>query len=85
MPHNGAVMLTVPFLYPMHFGHLPWWQQLLVLLLAFGPFLILGVVVYVVRQKDIAAEEAEQAQGAGQAGVAGQAGRETGGDQPGVA
>jgi hypothetical protein len=73
-------MLTVPILYPMHFGHLPWWQQLLVLLLAFGPFLILGVVVHVVRQQDIAAEEAEREAGGGQAG-----GGQAGGGRPGVA
>jgi len=70
MPQNGAVMLTDPYLYPMHFGHLPWWQQLLVLLLAFGPFLILGVVVYVVRQQDIAAEEAERGAGGDHPGAA---------------
>ena len=29
------------------------------MLVAFGPFLILGVVVYVVRRQDLAEEEAE--------------------------
>ncbi len=60
--------MTDPFLAfsltPLHFGHLPWWQQLLVMLVAFGPFLILGVVVYVVRRQDLAAEqEAEASEG----------------------
>ena len=65
MQQNGAVMTTAPFVYPLHFGHLPWWQQLLVVLIAFGPFLILGVVVYVVRQQDIAEEEREQRENQG--------------------
>ncbi len=32
-------------------------EQLLILLLAFGPFLVLGVVVYVVRRRDIEEED----------------------------
>lgn len=52
--------MTTPFLSPLHFGHLPWWQQLLVLLIAFGPFLILGVVVAVVRRQDLAAERGDR-------------------------
>ena len=43
-----------------HLGELHAYEQLLVLLLAFGPFLVLAVVVYVVRRRDIAAETAEK-------------------------
>lgn len=49
-----------PYVYPLHFGHLTWWQQLLVIVIAFGPFLILGAVVFVVRRQDLAAEEHER-------------------------
>jgi hypothetical protein len=56
MHENGPAMST-PFLLPLHFGHLPLWQQLLVVLIAFGPFLILGAVVLVLRRQDLAAEQ----------------------------
>jgi hypothetical protein len=49
--------MSTSFLLPLHFGHLPLWQQLLVVLIAFGPFLILGAVVLVVRRQDLAAEQ----------------------------
>lgn len=58
MDHNGPTM-TSPHVLPLHFGHLPLWQQALVMLVAFGPFLILGVVVFVVRRQDLAEEDAE--------------------------
>ena len=35
-------------------------QKLLVLVVAFGPFVVLGVVVAVLRRRDVAADEAEQ-------------------------
>lgn len=60
MKENGAVMMTAPFLVLQHLGQLHAWEQVLVLLLAFGPFLLLGVVVLVVRRRDIA-EEAREA------------------------
>lgn len=60
MNENGAVMMTAPFLVLQHLGQLHAWEQVLVLLLAFGPFLLLGVVVLVVRRRDIA-EEAREA------------------------
>ncbi|WP_109505813.1 hypothetical protein [Nocardioides speluncae] len=42
---------------PLHMGQLHPYEQALVLILAFGPFLILGVVVFVVRRRDLAEEE----------------------------
>ena len=44
---------------PLHLGALHPVEQLLVALLAFGPFVVLFVVVYVVRRGDVAAETAE--------------------------
>ena len=44
---------------PLHMGELHAWEQVLVLLLAFGPFILLGVVVFVVRRRDIAEEQAK--------------------------
>ena len=51
-------MIAEPFLVAEHLGHLQPWQQVLVALLAFGPFILLGIVVVVVRRQDIAEEEA---------------------------
>jgi hypothetical protein len=48
-----------------HLGHLRPWQQMFVALLAFGPFILLGAVVMVVRRRDIAEEEREEAEGLG--------------------
>jgi hypothetical protein len=42
---------------PMHLGALHPFEQLLVALIAFGPFVVLFVVVYVVRRRDVAAED----------------------------
>jgi hypothetical protein len=63
MHENGAVMmpapfLVAPFLVAQHLGQLHAWEQVLVLLLAFGPFILLGIVVVVVRRRDIAEEHA---------------------------
>ena len=58
MHENGAVMLTAPFLISQHMGQLHAWEQVFVLLLAFGPFILLGIVVVVVRRRDIAEEHA---------------------------
>ena len=41
----------------LHLGALHPVERLLVLLVAFGPFVVLAVVVYVVRRRDIAEEE----------------------------
>ncbi len=43
---------------PLHLGALHPVEQLLVGLVAFGPFVVLFVVVYVVRRRDIAQDEA---------------------------
>ncbi len=44
---------------PLHLGNLHPVERFLVLLVAFGPFVVLGIVVYVVRKRDLAAEEGE--------------------------
>ena len=46
---------------PAHMGDLHAYEQLLVWLLAFGPFVVLFVVVYVVRRRDLADDEGESA------------------------
>ncbi len=43
---------------PLHLGGLHPYEQLLVALLAFGPFVVLGVVLRVLRRRDLAAEAA---------------------------
>jgi len=40
-----------------HMGALHGYEQVLVYLLAFGPFVVLGIVVYVVRGRDVAEED----------------------------
>jgi Na+-translocating ferredoxin:NAD+ oxidoreductase RnfE subunit len=42
---------------PLHFGALHAYEQVLVLLLAFGPFVVLGVVVAVQRRRAISEED----------------------------
>ena len=42
----------------LHLGGLHPYEQALVLLLAFGPFLVLGVVVFLVRRRDLTDGEA---------------------------
>ena len=44
---------------PLHMGALHPYETLLVALVAVGPFVVLFVVVYVVRRRDIAQEAAE--------------------------
>jgi cytochrome c-type biogenesis protein CcmH/NrfF len=51
---------------PQHLGALHPWEQALTIVLAFGPFLLLGVVIVIQRRKD-AREEAEEAERSGQA------------------
>lgn len=48
------------FVAPLHMGALHPVEQLLVLSVAFGPFLVLFVVVYVARRRAIAEEGQEQ-------------------------
>jgi hypothetical protein len=42
---------------PLHLGGLHPFEQVLVYALAFGPFAVLAVVVYVVRKRDLVDEE----------------------------
>ena len=44
----------------LHMGKLHPIEKFLVGAIAFGPFVILAIVVYVVRKRDIAEEEAER-------------------------
>jgi hypothetical protein len=48
---------------PLHLGALHPVEQLLVALVALGPFVVLFVVVYVVRRRDLAEEERDGSQG----------------------
>jgi hypothetical protein len=42
---------------PLHLGELHAYEHLLVWLIAFGPFLVLGAVVVYIRRRDMAAED----------------------------
>lgn len=53
-----ALTLVQPWLTAYHMGNLHPFEQALVLLLAFGPFLVLFGVVFVVRRRDVADDEA---------------------------
>lgn len=48
-------MLTPPFL-PLHLGALHAYETVLLAILAFGPFVVLAVVVLILRRRDIASE-----------------------------
>jgi len=52
------MMTGVPELVPLHLGGLHPFEQVLVMGLAFGPFVVRAVVVFVVRRRDLADEEA---------------------------
>lgn len=43
----------------LHLGGLHPLEQVLVYVLAFGPFIVLGIVVYFVRRRDLADEDDE--------------------------
>ncbi|WP_162529637.1 hypothetical protein [Nocardioides caldifontis] len=47
---------------PLHLGELHAYEQALVMVIALGPFAVLGIAVYVVRKRDLAAEQAEQSE-----------------------
>ncbi|HET6627770.1 MAG TPA: hypothetical protein VFG63_15370 [Nocardioidaceae bacterium] len=49
-------MTGLPFV-PLHLGALHAYETVLLLVLAFGPFVVLVIVVLVLRRRDIAAEE----------------------------
>lgn len=46
-----------PDVLAQHLGGLHPVEQALVYLVAFGPFIVLGIVVYVVRKRDLAEED----------------------------
>jgi hypothetical protein len=46
----------------LHLGALHPYEQLLVLVIAFGPFGVLGIVVYVARRRAISEEAADEPQ-----------------------
>jgi hypothetical protein len=63
-----------PEIVALHLGALHPYEKVLTLLLAFGPFVVLGVLVAVRRKKDLAEERAEElAQERAQAEVSGSA------------
>jgi hypothetical protein len=45
---------------PLHFGELHAFEQVLVLVIALGPFIVLGIAVHVVRKRDLAAEHRQE-------------------------
>ena len=53
-------MVSVPQVVA-HLGELHAYEQWLVLLIAFGPFVVLGAVVVVMRRRDVAAELDQEA------------------------
>lgn len=58
--------MTIQFvahLLAQHMGQLHAYEQYLVLAVAFGPFVVLGIVVFWVKRRDLA-EETEEAAGA---------------------
>jgi len=59
--HSLLVLLPLRVL-PLHLGTLHAHERLLVLLIAFGPFVVLAAVVLLVRRRDLAAERAETAE-----------------------
>jgi len=52
-----VIPCTIPSLIPLHLGALHPFEQALVFGLAFGPFVVLALVIYLVRRRDLAAEE----------------------------
>ena len=53
----------LPEIVALHLGALHGYEKALTLLLAFGPFVVLGIVVAVRRRHDLAQERAEEARG----------------------
>jgi hypothetical protein len=45
---------------PLHLGALHAYETVLLGVVAFGPFVVLAIVVHVLRKRDLAAEEAER-------------------------
>jgi len=57
MSELSEVLLPVAW----HLGALHGYEKLLVLVVAFGPFVVLSLVVRYARKRDLAAEDAERA------------------------
>jgi hypothetical protein len=53
---------VLPVLLPLHLGGLHPYEQWLVLAIAFGPFVVLGVVVWFRRRQDLAEERRRSGQ-----------------------
>lgn len=49
-----TIPTTIPTTIPLHMGALHPFEQALTLLLAFGPFVLLGIVVWLRRREDAA-------------------------------
>ena len=49
--------MSPPTVLPLHLGSLHTYEAVLVGLLAFGPFVVLAVVVALMRRRDLAAED----------------------------
>lgn len=49
--------MSSPLLAPMHFGSLHAYETALLVLLAFGPFVVLAVVVVMMRRRDSESDE----------------------------
>ena len=58
-----ALLTGLLALVPQHLGALHAHEKVLVAVVAFGPFLVLGVVVYLVRKRDLAEEAEEERRG----------------------
>jgi hypothetical protein len=61
-PGTMAVMTCLTPL-PLHLGALHPYELLLVLVIAFGPFVVLAGVVFVLRRRDIAREQSQDVPG----------------------
>ncbi len=61
MADNGPMGFQT--LVPMHLGQLHAYETALLALLAFGPFVVLAVVVTVLRRRDLAEDEQESRAG----------------------
>jgi hypothetical protein len=59
VPHASLTMAGMTYLspVPLHLGPLHPYELLIVLLVGFGPFVVLAVVVFVLRRRDIAREQ----------------------------
>ena len=57
---TGTLVGMLPLPPPLHLGGLHAHEQVLVAVLAFGPFVVLAVVVAVVRRRDRAADRAAE-------------------------